>query len=90
MNAKAVAKNFVDADGYARQVVANVLRSTPVKRQWAGGVANLIWFTSAVFWSTAWVSMIIGIYLYYENLTGLLGFSAGTPVCHQGFEAESG
>lgn len=56
MNASAVAKNFIDADIYAREVVANVLRKSPVKRQWAGGVANLIWLVSAFFWSTAWVS----------------------------------
>lgn len=59
MDASAVAKNFVDADIYARQVVANVLRKVPVTRQWAGGVANIIWFVSAFFWSTVWVSWII-------------------------------
>ena len=55
MNATAVAKNFIDADVYARQVVENVLRKSPVKIQWAGGVANLIRLASAVLWSTAWV-----------------------------------
>ena len=56
MNGKAVAKNFVDADVYAREVVANVLRKRPVKRQWAGGVARLIWAVSAMLWATVWVS----------------------------------
>ena len=55
MNTKAVRKNFVDVGGYAEQVVNNVLRSTPKKRHWAGGVADLIWFASTFLWATAWV-----------------------------------
>lgn len=46
MKTKAVRKNFVDVRGYAEQVVDNVLRTTPKKRQWAGGVATLIWIAS--------------------------------------------
>ena len=55
MNTKSVRKNFVDARGYAEQVASNVLKSTPKRRQWAGGVANLIWIASTVLWATAWV-----------------------------------
>lgn len=55
MNTKAVRNNFVDVRGYARQVVSNVLKSTPKRRQWAGGVANLIWIASTFLWPTAWV-----------------------------------
>jgi 1-acylglycerone phosphate reductase len=55
MNTKAVRKNFVDVRGYAEQVVDNVLRTTPKKRQWAGGVATLIWIASTFLWATAWV-----------------------------------
>ncbi|UNI23177.1 hypothetical protein JDV02_009012 [Purpureocillium takamizusanense] len=54
MNGKSVDKNFVDAHGYAREVVANVLRKHPVKRHWAGGVARLIWAVSVALWATAW------------------------------------
>lgn len=55
MNTKAVRKNFVDVRGYAEQVVDNVLKKTPTKRHWAGGVANLIWIASTLLWATAWV-----------------------------------
>ena len=55
MNTTAVRKNFVEARGYAEQVVSNVPKSTPKRRQWAGGVANLIWIASTFLWATAWV-----------------------------------
>lgn len=55
INKKSVRENFVDVEGYAEQVVSNVLKSTPKKRQWAGGVANLIWIASTFLWATAWV-----------------------------------
>ncbi|KAJ6440988.1 short-chain dehydrogenase/reductase [Purpureocillium lavendulum] len=60
MNGTAVAKNFVDADAYARAVVANALRESPVKRQWAGGVATLIWAVSAFLWATSWDFLLAG------------------------------
>ena len=55
MNAKALGKNFVNVNGYAEQVVNNVLKGAPKKRHWAGGVANLIWIASTFLWATAWV-----------------------------------
>jgi hypothetical protein len=56
MDTKAVNKNFTAVDVYAKEVVANVLRKNPVKRQWAGWVAGRIWLVSAVLWATVWVS----------------------------------
>ena len=78
MDATAVRKNFIDADVYAKQVVTNVLRKSPIKRQWAGGVANLIWLVSVLLWSTAWVRE--ALLLYYKRLTGSIGLPSRKTV----------
>lgn len=79
MNTKAVRKNFVDVRGYAEQVVRNVLKSKPKKRQWAGGVANLIWIASTFLWATAWVCFNSTFMCITKLVIGLFdGGSMGT------------
>lgn len=75
MNTKAMNKDFTAPEVYANEVVANVLRKNPVKRQWAGWVAGRIWIVSAFLWATVWVSLVI-VEEHYRLLTALLGLFA--------------
>jgi len=55
MNGAAAGDGSLSAEKYAEQVTANALRRHPEKRQWAGGLATLIWIASTFLWATAWV-----------------------------------
>lgn len=55
MNGVAVGNGALSAEKYADQVLANALQKSPQKRQWAGGLATLIWLASTFLWDTAWV-----------------------------------
>jgi len=54
MSGAAAGNSSMSAENYAELVVANALKSSPKKRQWAGSLATLIWIASTFLWATAW------------------------------------
>ena len=65
---------FIDAEEYAREVVAGLLRDQPKRNIWAGGMSTVAWFLSWLGWEGMMVSLSIS---FLQNRFAMLMFIIG-------------